>query len=82
MVTIPAPLLSTVADSARAALVHDEGARQGLRLVPVLTDTMAADPDVLVLLDHRGAVAFLDEFRRADVAARKATAEARLVVSA
>lgn len=75
-------MLSTVAAATAAALVHDETAPGAVRLVPVLTATMADDPAVLVLVDHAAAVAYLAAAGRAAGAARLATTDARLALAA
>lgn len=75
-------MLATVLRAPSAVVVLDEAAGS-LRLQPALSREQADDPDVIVLVDHRAAAAYLSEARgKAGEAARAATLDARLALSA
>jgi hypothetical protein len=78
---ITAAMLSTVVEAPAAVVVLDESAGS-VRLQPCLTSVQAADPAIVVLLDHYGARTWLAQRGTPAAAAAAATAEARLAVAA
>lgn len=74
-------MLATVLQRPSAVVVLDESAGD-VRLQPALSRAQADDPAVIVLLDHAGASGYLRAAGKPGEAAKAATLDARLALSA
>lgn len=78
---ITATMLSTVLHAPSAVVVLDESAGD-VRLQTCLTRAQLDDPNVIVLLDYAGATGYLRDKGKPGEAAKAATLDARLALSA
>lgn len=78
---ITATMLTTVLHAPSAVVVLDESAGD-VRIQTCLTREQADDPNVVVLLDYAGAAGYLRAKGKAGEAAKAATLDARLALSA